>query len=503
MFYQVNLAVLATGSAYLLYKQWKVQPRELAPVPLLQHRDVQDPESLPSATAAASKFKYDFFVAYALAVAADWLQGPYIYAVYKYEKRLPERHVALLYATGFAAGALSAGVAGALADRHGRRAACLAYCFAYAAACLSVLWGGGGGGDLVVLLLGRVAGGVGTTLLCSAFEAWMVSEHRALGDGARALLPLADVFRAMTALSCAVAIVSGIAGDVLVSAMGGARTWPFVAGVGSCAAAACFMLRNWRENYGTAPASSSGSALGSVTGGLSVMVRDANMFTLGLTTYFFEGSMYLFIFFWSPALKSARDRASTGGDRAATELPFGLIFSSFMCCMMAGSALSGHATAGGRREGAAAVLAAAVVGVSACLSAAVVAAGREWLLFWVFCVVEACVGAYFPSMGLLKSEAVEDGVRGRVYSVMRFPLNAFVVVAHALDEEGGLSSSSGGGGGDKEMVLETLPLPLSLPTPSPHLAEARTDLGRNTDERSSVPQVTCTALESLPRARRS
>ncbi|KAL8387140.1 hypothetical protein RB595_010127 [Gaeumannomyces hyphopodioides] len=432
MFYQVNLAVLAAGSAYLLYKQWKVQPREPAAALLSQHRDLQDPESLPSAAAAASKFKHDFFVAYALAVAADWLQGPYIYAVYKYEKHLPERQIAFLYAFGFASGALSASVAGALADRHGRRAACLAYCGAYAAACLSVL-----SGSLPVLLLGRLAGGIGTTLLCSAFEAWMVSEYHALGEEARALQPLGDVFRAMTALSCAVAIASGVAGDVLVSAMGGARTWPFMAGVACCAAAACFMLKNWRENYGTAPASNSGSALGNVTSGLLVMVRDAKMFTLGLTSCFFEGSMYLFIFFWSPALKSARDRASTGGGAAAAaELPFGLIFSSFMCCMMAGSALSGHATAGGRRDSAATVLAAAVVGVSACLSAAVVAAGREWLLFWAFCVVEACVGAYFPSMGLLKSEAVEDGVRGRVYSVMRFPLNVFVVVAHGLDEEG-------------------------------------------------------------------
>jgi len=180
------------------------------------------------------------------------------------------------------------------------------------------------------------------------------------------------------------------------------------------------------------------------------MVRDAKMFTLGLTSCFFEGSMYLFIFFWSAALKSARDRSSsstTGGEAAAEELPFGLIFSSFMCCMMAGSAFFGHATttaAGGQRDGtaAAAVLAAAVVGVSACLSAAVAAAGREWLLFWAFCVVEACIGAYFPSMGLLKSEAVEDGVRGRVYSVMRFPLNVFVVVAHGLDEEGGLRTAA-------------------------------------------------------------
>jgi MFS transporter, MFS domain-containing protein family, molybdate-anion transporter len=52
------------------------------------------------------------------------------------------------------------------------------------------------------------------------------------------------------------------------------------------------------------------------------------------------------------------------------------------------------------------------------------------------CLIEVCVGAYFPSMSFLKSEVVDDGIRGRVYSILRFPLNVYVVVTHALDEEG-------------------------------------------------------------------
>lgn len=36
--------------------------------------------------------------------------------------------------------------------------------------------------DMRVLLLGRVLGGISTSLLFSAFESWMVSEHRKKGE---------------------------------------------------------------------------------------------------------------------------------------------------------------------------------------------------------------------------------------------------------------------------------------------------------------------------------
>lgn len=141
--------------------------------------------------------------------------------------------------------------------------------------------------------------------------------------------------------------------------------------------------------------------------------------------------MYLFIFFWSAALKTARDASGNGA-----ELPFGLIFSSFMCTMLAGSAIYGRLRS---RQSApqtpSDILLGVVVVVSCCLGA-VVNMRDERLMFFAFCIIEGCIGVYFPAMASLKSQLVDDDIRGRVYSVLRAPLNVFVVVAHCLDEEG-------------------------------------------------------------------
>lgn len=146
--------------------------------------------------------------------------------------------MAALYAAGFVSGGVSASFAGGLADRLGRKRACLLYCGLYVVTCLTML-----SNNLLVLFLGRLCGGVGTTLLFSVFEAWMVSEYhsRALqGSG----LELSTVFGNMTTLSCIVAIGSGIVGDVLVN-YSGTRTWPFLAALLCCIGSAYFISTIW------------------------------------------------------------------------------------------------------------------------------------------------------------------------------------------------------------------------------------------------------------------
>ena len=49
---------------------------------------------------------------------------------------------------------------------------------------------------------------------------------------------------------------------------------------------------------------------------------------------------------------------------------------------------------------------------------------------------EACVGMYWPSVGYLKGRIIDDGIRARVYGMLRIPLNVFVVVALSLIKEG-------------------------------------------------------------------
>lgn len=81
-FYQANLAVLAAGNAILLYRQYR---RESKPVesdtkPLTEEIEDIDPDvevEIPSDDSADTreviwKFLWDFFLVYALAVAADW-----------------------------------------------------------------------------------------------------------------------------------------------------------------------------------------------------------------------------------------------------------------------------------------------------------------------------------------------------------------------------------------------------------------------------------------------
>ncbi|KAK6224433.1 major facilitator superfamily domain containing protein 5 [Colletotrichum tabaci] len=434
-FYQINLAVFAAGNGYMLYRQYKRQEQEVLDELKQEAAGVEEADGNEDielrhllaepaeSQAAIRQFRLDFFPVYALAMAADWLQGPHIYAIYKYEKNIPEKIVAALYAAGFVSGAMSASFAGELADRYGRRLACIAYCVTYILTCLTMLTD-----DLFILFVGRFCGGISTTLLYSVFEAWMITEYNQRGLS-RTNLKLGSIFGNMTTVSSIVAILSGVVGDILVSALGG-RVWPFMASV-ACSTIAMFLIsRRWKENYGTKQAGPATSSLADVKSGIRMIVGDRRILSLGLTSTFFEGAMYLFVFFWSAALKSARTRS--GSDE---ELPFGLIFSSFMCAMMAGSAFFSLYSKAHTKETTSNILMIVVLLVSCCLSAAVLI-DSEKLLFWALCMVEASIGAYFPSMSFLKSQVVEDGVRARVYSLLRLPLNVFVVVAHSLDEEG-------------------------------------------------------------------
>lgn len=54
---------------------------------------------------------------------------------------------------------------------------------------------------------------------------------------------------------------------------------------------------------------------------------------------------------------------------------------------------------------------------------------------WAFCLVELCVGIYFPRMNFLKSKNIVDNSRANVKSVMRMPLSTFVELAHCLPKK--------------------------------------------------------------------
>ncbi|KAL6871798.1 major facilitator superfamily transporter [Trichoderma novae-zelandiae] len=413
-FYQANLAALiVANSCYFIYRHHTQNHK-------LRRRGVPRDEQ---AEAVATKFQRRFLLVYTLVVAADWLQGPYTYAIYKYQKQLEEHTVALLYASGFVSGAASAPFVGQLADRYGRRAACVAYCVCYAITCLTML-----SRNLNALYIGRLFGGIATTLLFSVFEAWMITEyHQSQID--ESLLPLGRFFANMTTTSSITAIFSGVLGNGLVQWFG-SRLGPFVASFGCCIGAGILIMATWRENYGIATKQVEIPGPRKLKHRVLAALTDPKVLTLNFASCCFEGAMYLFVFFWSAALKSVRTNSGP-----QDELPFGLIFSSFMCAMMAGSSIVSTLNASHSNHSALNILM-SVFAVASGAFAVSTMLDDEHTLFWAFCVIEGCVGAYFPRMALIKSNIVDDSTRGGVYSALRLPLNIFVVVAHSLDRDG-------------------------------------------------------------------
>lgn len=173
----------------------------------------------------------------------------------------------------------------------------------------------------------------------------------------------------------------------------------------------------------------------------AVLKRPA-VLALVFGTTMFEGSMYLFVFFWVPALQAAQRRPTqrggqtgAGASAAPAELPYGVIFACFMASVMAASL--GFNLVMQRRLLRYSSLFVGLLVVANWVFVKLAGPRTEAATFWLFCLFEACVGLYWPCTGYLKGRLIDDGVRAKVYSLMRVPLNLFVVAALVLTRESG------------------------------------------------------------------
>ncbi|KAF2152210.1 major facilitator superfamily transporter [Myriangium duriaei CBS 260.36] len=432
-FYQGNLVCLLLVNAGLF---WYQRRQKAASKATEDSENLLDEKDLKGSAAAAAGFFQNYAIAFLLASAGDWLQGPHIYAIYKYEKHLSEEKVAALYACGFIAAAVGSTFVGQIVDRGGRRLACLLYCGLYSICCLTMV-----SDSLPILFMGRIFGGLSTTLLFSAFDAWMIAEFQARDMEKH--MSLASTFGYLSSLNCIVAVATGVIGELVVSYTG-SRIGPFLLAVVFFATAALYMSSFWNENYGSGDVSSPMLSVKAITDAIAICWRDKRVLALTVSTSIFESMMYLFIFFWTASIQSAR---ASGGQ--TQDPPFGIIFACFMCSMMAGSILFSFVSDADALSRASYLLK-LIVGLAAIWLFSVVLTRREDVTFYAFCLLELCVGIYFPSSSFLKSHIIEDSCRGKIYSLMRLPLNTLVILAHSLAEEGdkhrnGVFLSFGGG----------------------------------------------------------
>ena len=107
-----------------------------------------------------------YLPAHLLALFSDWLQGPYVYQLYR-QYGYTEQDIAVLFMAGYLSSCLLGSTTGPLADRYGRRTLGQVFCVVSILNCASKI-----SHNFYVLLVGRFLSGVSTSCLYSVFESW-------------------------------------------------------------------------------------------------------------------------------------------------------------------------------------------------------------------------------------------------------------------------------------------------------------------------------------------
>jgi len=308
----------------------------------------------------------------------------------------------------------------------------------YAASCMTKHFQ-----DFWILMLGRLLGGIATSLLFSVFEAWLIGAHASAGV-------MSHLGKSFSSAQYGNSIIAILAGQIANRAASvkefgpvnkdggfylGGFLGPFDVSLVSLILCGCLAATLWDENYGeksSADDDSDGgkdgktSGTGALKAAFSTTVRNPDILSCGIISSLFEGSMYIFVFMWTPAM-TALAKEEMGDDFDG--LPFGVIFSTFMVCCMAGSSIFSIAMEKMKPE----QLAIIVFGIAAIAFGLVVFSGSATSTFLAMNLFEMCVGMYFPSMGTMKGMIVPEDKRAAIYNLFRIPLNFIVLFSLLTD----------------------------------------------------------------------
>lgn len=268
--------------------------------------DGKEEEEKPSGEKLAEfrSFQRQYLTVYTIIMGADWLQGTNMYTLYQSYNV----DISTLFVTGFTSSAIFGTIVGMYVDIWGRKLGCIVYLIIEVVVNVFEHFN-----NFPLLLLGRVLGGVSTSLLFSAFETWMVSEHRKRGfpEGW-----LADTFGTASFINGLSAIIAGICAQLVADRLG--EIGPFQAAI-LLTVLALFFVVFWEENYGSSDEEGKKESESSTNAAAAfkAIVSDRKIFLTGLVNSLFEGSMYSFVFMWVPSMLQALN---------GRPLPTGLVF---------------------------------------------------------------------------------------------------------------------------------------------------------------------------------
>lgn len=186
---------------------------------------------------------------------------------------------------------------------------------------------------LAGLIVSRMVGGITTNLLSSVFETWLDTEYRKRGFDEQ---KYEIIMRDSVVVSNLAAIASGYLAHQLAERLG--PVGPFEGAVTCTAVALVVVAAVWSENFGSSDSEQVKSVAGYLSGAVETFRSNSKVLRVGIIQGLTCGSIQIFIFLWSPALRELARNApkdSLGLDSHG-EPAYGLIFGAFMACGVIG-----------------------------------------------------------------------------------------------------------------------------------------------------------------------
>lgn len=358
------------------------------------------------------KFQHGYFAVYLTAMFADWLQGPYLYKLYSYYG-FEEEQIAVLYVFGFASSVIIGMWAPLAADQFGRKKLCLSFTVLYSLSCLFKLSRSYG-----VLIIGRMLGGVATSVLFSAFEAWYIHEHIETQDFPKEWI--AVTFTKASTWNGVLAVLAGLITNLVSEWFGLGPVAPYIVAIPFLLFAAILISTHWIENYS---AHTINFRKACADGFKSIMSSEM-IFMVGAIEALFESVIYIIIFLWTPILEPGKPS-------------LGIVFSCFMLSILIGQALFQILTSRQLFVPIILVLSCSVALLAnlLCVTSTHPDETNTNLSFVALLIFQFAVGLYFPSMGYLRSRIIPEHHRWSIMNWFRVPINLISCVVLLLLHE--------------------------------------------------------------------
>ena len=269
-----------------------------------------------------------------------------------------------------------------------------------------------------MLLLGRVLGGLGTSLLWTAWESWYIHHHCVTLRLPPDWMP--HTFTSVTFYNGLLAILAGIVSNFLAEDLSLGPLSPFLLAVPVLVTSAA-VLFTWEENYGNKV----GSLTESPVDVLRMILEDKALLLLGGVQTCAESAMYIFVFLWTPVLDT----------EAGERMSLGWAFSCFMLSLMVGSQVSRLLSTSGVPQQK--VLRLCLITMMVAMTASAVSTNTNLcpdllhcrqVSFVSFLLMEVGVGAYLPASAGLRSRLIPERCRAGVMSWYRLPLNMLTCI---------------------------------------------------------------------------